>query len=110
MKPCSQFVASLTPLSVFFGRKRGQRKIGHWIRILKKDAARLRHFAKDDLVLVLGAIRDVRNETPISGRGEIGGSIADSCHPHLTIGHGALGPGRDRIREHVEAHSPRGQL
>lgn len=66
MKPCSQFVTSLTPLSVFFGRKRGQQKIARWIRILKNDALRLRRFEKDDLVLVLGAIRGVRSETPIA--------------------------------------------
>jgi hypothetical protein len=97
-------------MSAFLGANRGQQEIVRWIRILKNDALRLRHFEKDDLVLVIGAIRGVRNETLISGRGEIGGSIADSCQPHLTIGKRTLGPARDGIREHIEAHRPRGEL
>jgi hypothetical protein len=110
MKHCSQFMASLAPSSVFLGTSYGQRKIGRWIQMLKNDALRLRHFERDDLFLVIGAIRSVRHETPISGRGEIGGSIADSCQPHLPIGHGALGPGRDGIGEHVEAQRAHGEL
>jgi hypothetical protein len=66
MKPCSQFVALFTPMSAFLGANRGQQEIVRWIRILKNDALRLRRFEKDDLVLVIGAIRGVRNETPIA--------------------------------------------
>jgi hypothetical protein len=66
MKPCSQFGASLAPASAFLGTNYGQQKIARWIRVLKNDALRLRHFEKDDLNLVIGAIRTVHNETPIA--------------------------------------------
>jgi hypothetical protein len=109
-KHCSQFMALLAPASIFLGTSYGQQKIARWIRILKNDALRLRRFEKDDLVLLIGAIRGVCRETPISGPGEIGGSIADSCQPHLPIGHGALGPGCNGIGEQVEAHRARGEV
>jgi len=64
MKPCSQFAASLVPMFAFLGTIHGQQKIVRWIRILKNDALRLRHFERDDLVLVLGAICGVHDETP----------------------------------------------
>jgi len=63
MKHCSQFASSFTPTSAFLGRNPGQRETVRWIRMLKNDALRLRHFDKDDLVLVIGAIRGMRNET-----------------------------------------------
>jgi hypothetical protein len=53
-------------MSAFFGANRAQQRIARWIRILKNDALRLRRFEKDDLVLVIAAIRGARNETPIA--------------------------------------------
>jgi hypothetical protein len=50
----------------FLGANCCQQKTVRWIRILRTDALRLRRFEKDDLVLVLGAIRGVRSDTPIA--------------------------------------------
>jgi hypothetical protein len=66
MKPCSQFVASLAPGSAFLGTNHRQQKIVRWIQELKNDALRLQRFEKDGLILVIGAIRGVHDETPIA--------------------------------------------
>jgi hypothetical protein len=41
----------------------GEPCLFHWIQILKNDALRLQHFEKNDLILVIGAIRSVPEET-----------------------------------------------
>ncbi len=41
-------------------------EIVRWTRIFKNDVLRLRHFEKDDLLLVISTIRGLRNETPIA--------------------------------------------
>jgi hypothetical protein len=66
VKPCSQFMASLAPSSVFLGTSYGQQRVARWIQMLKNDALRLQHFEKVDLLLVIGVIRGVRSETPIA--------------------------------------------
>jgi hypothetical protein len=53
-------------MSAFLDANPSQQKIGRWIRSLKKDALLLRRFENDDLVLVIGAIRGVRSETPFA--------------------------------------------
>lgn len=97
-------------MSAVLDRNCGQQKIVRWIQTLQIDALRLRHFEKDDFVLVIGTIRGVRIETPISGRGGIGGSIADPYQPPPAISNRTLGPGRNSIREQIETHRTRGQL
>lgn len=120
MKPGSPFAAPLGATSrlrrsAFLGKYQGQQKIAHWIQILKNDALRLQHFEKDDLVLVLGAIRGVPEETPMArGSGSKGAafsaSTADSCQPRLAIGHGTSRPGGDRLCQNVESGGAGGKV
>jgi hypothetical protein len=57
-EPRLRFMGSLEPwLRAFLDKDRGRQQIARWIQMLRNDALRLQRFEKDELVLVIGAIR-----------------------------------------------------
>jgi hypothetical protein len=81
VKCYSPFMASLVPAPWFRlsfpGKHCVRNKIGHWLLVLKNDAFRLQHFERDDLTLVLGAVRGVQGERQTTQ------AAARRCFPRL---------------------------